>query len=645
MDHRRMLRSTRTRAAAAAAALVLIMIASPAAATSPPQGARLLSVQATQAQSQTYDQAFTAAQGQGMSYQSVLVNWSDLEPSPNTYDYSRLTAATSYYPGKSTSVELRINPIYTCSRAVPSDLTSTAWDSSTMMSRFHTVLLGVYNATHPSGQPALQLTYLSLGTEVDSTLKYGWSDGSSIDYYMKYKTFFEDARAYARSLWGTGLQVGLSSTWKGLTSTTPESSSNATSTANSGQNHLTFTTAPGAFNNGDYVTIDYGQTGAETRRITSGAGTTNWTLDANLATTHTAGYWVARTLGNGVQTLNTNSDLVLYSYYGINDDFSVKDPTTAPYVDFWAAATMYPTRVLALDEVGYPTSSTLGSSDTMQKTFVQSVFGAWDQYCESTTSCNTPSLKYVDFQWGTDWSDDTAAHYAYVGCNGNAPPHVSTTSTNSASAGQAHLTFTSAPSGFANGDVVILDAIFGGKEEPMVISSGAGTTNWTMTANTAYAHGAGYEVLLKTLHAPTVTPTGGTGSNTWKYYVTAYNSNGDSLPSLEKTITNGVATLSSSAYNAISWSSVPGASGYRVFRSGTGTGSPSSLGWIADSTGTSLNDTGLTGHAYTNYTLNLKEYIHTLGYRTWTGSGTDKLGWTQMCSEAKARGWSTRATC
>jgi hypothetical protein len=69
------------------------------------------------------------------------------------------------------------------------------------------------------------------------------------------------------------------------------------------------------------------------------------------------------------------------------------------------------------------------------------------------------------------------------------------------------------------------------------------------------------------------------------------------------------------------------------------------LGWLHDVTTTSYNDTGATGYGFSNFTLNLKNYLGSLGYRTWSGSGTDKQAWTQMCSEAKLRGWSTRATC
>lgn len=90
--------------------------------------------------------------------------------------------------------------------------------------------------------------------------------------------------------------------------------------------------------------------------------------------------------------------------------------------------------------------------------------------------------------------------------------------------------------------------------------------------------------------APTVTPTGGTGTTTYSYQIVAYDAKGnETTGSVTTTITNGVATLSGTEYNAISWTALPGAAMYRVIRTAGGP----SQGAIALTGALSLNDTGI----------------------------------------------------
>ena len=637
-------------------------------ASIPPAGNRQLSIQVNTTQNQQangstgWNSAFTAGQGEGLQFESVSVNWNDLEPSSAPPNYSLIDTIYNYYEPLGVPIELRINSIYTCSREVPSDLMSYAWDDSTMINRFEAIIQGVYDHLHPAGKTPETLEYLSLGTEVDSALQYGWNQTSNINYYTKYKTFFESARTYAQdsSRFGSGLKVGLSATWDGLTSTTSESSSQNTYTANSGQNVLGFSTLPASFVVGDYFTVDYNGLNPETKKITAiDTNAKTWTLDSNLAHTHNAGYWAIRTLGNGVQTLNTNTDIVLYTYYMVDGNLKVRgNPATTPYNDLWTAAQMYPNRTMALDEVGYPSNPDLGGSKGDQQTFIDSIFGAWDQYCESQTSCNSPSLKYVDFQWGTDWSQDKADLYAVAPCTNTLMPQINSTTTNAATTTSNQLTFSTAPSSyFAAGDAVILDSWKTNYEEVMVISSiSQDGKTWTMTTNPVYAHAAGYQVTLRSFHAPTVTPVGTTGSNTWQYYIVAEDANGnDSLASLPTSISNGNATLSATNYNAVTWSAVPSLTGlptisqYLVYRSATGSGTPSTLGLVgtvsASANPLEFDDKGGAPTAHINATINLADFIGSLGYQTWSGDGSDKGGWKELCTDANTRGWSTRTTC
>ncbi|MBT9165169.1 MAG: hypothetical protein DDT23_01184 [candidate division WS2 bacterium] len=91
--------------------------------------------------------------------------------------------------------------------------------------------------------------------------------------------------------------------------------------------------------------------------------------------------------------------------------------------------------------------------------------------------------------------------------------------------------------------------------------------------------------------APTVTPVGFTGTTTWGYRITARSSVGETLASTEGRITTGNATLSTTNFNRITWSAVPGAIDYRIYRTTAG-GTPTTTGLIGTTPGLTFDDTG-----------------------------------------------------
>lgn len=104
---------------------------------------------------------------------------------------------------------------------------------------------------------------------------------------------------------------------------------------------------------------------------------------------------------------------------------------------------------------------------------------------------------------------------------------------------------------------------------------------------------------LSTPTAPTITPTGTAGTTTYTYYIVATDRNGNkTLASAAGTTTTGNATLSATNYNAISWTSVPGAVSYDVLKGTT------AISLALAVTGTSVNDTGQATSAYTAPTRN-----------------------------------------
>ncbi len=104
---------------------------------------------------------------------------------------------------------------------------------------------------------------------------------------------------------------------------------------------------------------------------------------------------------------------------------------------------------------------------------------------------------------------------------------------------------------------------------------------------------------LTTPTAPTVTPTGTVGTTSYSYYIVAKDTQGNkTLVGAVGTTTTGNATLSSTNYNAISWTAVTGAVSYDVLKTNTTT----SLALAV--IGTSVNDTGQATATYTAPTRN-----------------------------------------
>lgn len=90
---------------------------------------------------------------------------------------------------------------------------------------------------------------------------------------------------------------------------------------------------------------------------------------------------------------------------------------------------------------------------------------------------------------------------------------------------------------------------------------------------------------------PSVSPQGTPGSTTWGYKVTAFSDSGETMASSEAQTTTGSATLDDANFNRVSWSEVPGASRYAIYRVTAG-GTPSSTGKITEVAVLQFDDTG-----------------------------------------------------
>jgi hypothetical protein len=148
-----------------------------------------------------------------------------------------------------------------------------------------------------------------------------------------------------------------------------------------------------------------------------------------------------------------------------------------------------------------------------------------------------------------------------------------------------------------------LNATWGQFGDPYAHEIGIGVN----TQPTYGLHVLGGGARFQTINQPqnvAVTPTGGTAGTSWAYYVVGVDAMGNTTqPSSTISIANGVATLTSSAYNAITWTAQPAAC-FHVVRTTAG-GTPSTTGIIAACIqGNSFNDVGLTAGTFTAPTRN-----------------------------------------
>lgn len=152
-----------------------------------------------------YDSCFTIGDDIGMSSVGMFQNWTNIETSPGVFDLFLFDIANLYYPANGMPVDLTIAPIATNQLEVPSDLTSTTFDSPTMINRFKILLDSI--KLHI---PALTLSSLVIGSEHDIYM------GGNATLWNQYTTFYDSVSAYAKILW-PGLKIATELTFTGIT--------------------------------------------------------------------------------------------------------------------------------------------------------------------------------------------------------------------------------------------------------------------------------------------------------------------------------------------------------------------------------------------------------------------------------------------
>lgn len=99
-------------------------------------------------------------------------------------------------------------------------------------------------------------------------------------------------------------------------------------------------------------------------------------------------------------TLNQHADGLFATYYPLNGDFTVQDPSVV-LGDLWQLVFLYPDRPIYLMEAGFPTSPLCNSSDLQQAQFVRQLFRSWDLFHDR--------IRLMDFTWMHDLSPQAVA--------------------------------------------------------------------------------------------------------------------------------------------------------------------------------------------------------------------------------------------
>lgn len=155
--------------------------------------------------SYNYDSCFAVGKSLGMGQVGLYQNWTAIETSPSTFNFTLLNIANYYYPLHNMAIDLTITPIHTNKLEVPSDLVSTSFSSTVMISRFNTLLDSV-----KAHIPNVTLSSLVIGSEHDVYL------GSNTALWNNYTVFYNAVMAHAKLLW-PGLKVATELTFDGIT--------------------------------------------------------------------------------------------------------------------------------------------------------------------------------------------------------------------------------------------------------------------------------------------------------------------------------------------------------------------------------------------------------------------------------------------
>jgi hypothetical protein len=170
------------------------------------RGDRQLAIDIKQAKNEDYADAFNIGKKVGMQRVGVYINWKDLEPEPNKFDYPYFSAINDFYPANDTSVDITITPINTSIDVRPADLKGRPLDDPEVVARFESAIDKIIVSL-----PRVEIGSLVIGSEMDA---YAGKDESK---WKSYVSFYKKVADYVHNKY-PGVKVATELTYQGAVS-------------------------------------------------------------------------------------------------------------------------------------------------------------------------------------------------------------------------------------------------------------------------------------------------------------------------------------------------------------------------------------------------------------------------------------------
>jgi hypothetical protein len=141
----------------------------------------------------SYADNFKALKGLGGQFQTLHVNWSDIEAAGSgttsgafSDPYNAFAALNALAVSDGIKVTLRIHPVDVPGKKLPSDLANTRFNSATLQTRAKAMIDYVFSRINPAN-----VTHLVMGNEID-----GYNPGSDVNFWLDYADFLFQMNVY-----------------------------------------------------------------------------------------------------------------------------------------------------------------------------------------------------------------------------------------------------------------------------------------------------------------------------------------------------------------------------------------------------------------------------------------------------------------
>lgn len=163
----------------------------------------------------SYNDSLAALKSIGGTFQSLHLYWNQIEGAGSgttsgtfTDPYGALAAMNAIAVSDGVKLTLRIHPVDLPGKYVPSDLSSTRFNSATLKTRARAMIDYVFTKVNKAN-----VNQVFIGNEID-----GYDPGSDTDFWLDYPDFLSDIRTHINTNYS--LPVGFVTTLVGVTDST-----------------------------------------------------------------------------------------------------------------------------------------------------------------------------------------------------------------------------------------------------------------------------------------------------------------------------------------------------------------------------------------------------------------------------------------